>query len=156
MSGRSAASEPVPVFTCFEDFWKHYVTQHQHPVNQVMHIAGTFGGLACLGLAIFHSWIWLAALLPVGYGMSWIGHFLIERNRPLTFTYPLWSLRADYRLVGRLLLRRPLTRPTLALYQCEADSVDGAIHRQDYAGDTRKPTAVRVLSMEQRSSEPMV
>lgn len=152
MSGKSSSSSSVPAFNGFEDFWQHYVTQHQHPVNQLMHVVGTIGGLVCLGLAIYSSWMWLLILPSVGYGLTWIGHFAIERNRPLTFSYPLWSLRADYRLVARLLLRRPLTKPTIALYQGEVEKSDGAIRRQDHADDLHQPAGSRVLSGEHRST----
>jgi len=107
MSDKSMS--PQPQFACFGDFWQHYVSQHLHPVNQVLHAAGTIGGLICLVLAICLSWKWVLLALPVGYGTAWPGHYLVERNRPLTFTYPLWSVCADYRLLALVLTGRRIS-----------------------------------------------
>jgi hypothetical protein len=50
-------------------------------------------------------WLFPLALIP-GYGMAWIGHFFIEKNKPATFQYPLWSFMGDYKMIFKMLTGR--------------------------------------------------
>jgi hypothetical protein len=42
----------------------------------------------------------------VAYASAWLGHFVFEKNRPATFTHPLWSLRGDFRMFRLWVLGR--------------------------------------------------
>ena len=93
-------------FGSYEEFWPFYVSQHRAASTRALHFAGPTLVLACAAAAALVSPVWLLAMPVSGYGFSWIVHFACERNNPATFTYPLWSLRGDFRMYRLMLLGR--------------------------------------------------
>lgn len=83
----------------YADFWPLYLGEHRKVWTRRLHFFGTALGLALLiwALATANWWGLLAALIS-GYAFAWIGHAFIERNKPATFTHPLWSFISDVRM----------------------------------------------------------
>lgn len=98
----------------FSEFWPYYLQEHSKPRTRMLHYVGTS---LVVGIALYAlltgRMLWLLAIPVAGYGFAWVAHFAVERNRPATFTYPLWSLAADFKmwwlwLTGKL--ERELTK----------------------------------------------
>lgn len=92
----------------YDAFWLHYLREHARPGTRALHYAGTtLVVLLAAGALLTGNWLLFLAIPLAGYGFAWVAHWRVERNRPATFTYPAWSLRADFRmwwlwLTGRL------------------------------------------------------
>jgi hypothetical protein len=80
-------------------FWLRYLRAHADPRTRAIHAAGTTVASVLVAAAVLRGEPRLAALaLVCGYGPAWYAHAFIERNRPETFSAPLRSLAADYRM----------------------------------------------------------
>ncbi len=103
----------------YKDFWPSYLGEHSRGLTRLIHVAGTGVGLLLLLLALItQNWWLLLAALVCGYAFAWISHLLVEKNRPASFTHPLWSLFSDLRMFclfcqGRL--ERELQRHGISL-----------------------------------------
>ncbi|MCO4763365.1 MAG: DUF962 domain-containing protein [Myxococcales bacterium] len=114
-------------FQTFEEFWPFYLGEHRDPLCRKLHFVGTSLALASLGAAAVTGNPLFALGAPIaGYGFAWYGHFIVERNRPATFTYPLWSLRGDFRMF-KLTLQGKLDAEVTRLYGSSRPSADAPL-----------------------------
>ena len=86
-------------YQTYSDFWPYYLQEHAKPSTRLTHYVGTALVLLILARALLlQEWMWLFAVPLAGYGFAWFSHAFMERNKPATFTYPLWSLISDFRM----------------------------------------------------------
>jgi len=92
----------------YAEFWPYYLKEHARSGTRQFHVAGT---LISIIIAIFliadRKPVALLACPLIGYAFAWYSHFFIEKNRPATFKYPLWSFISDFKmaylfLIGKL------------------------------------------------------
>ena len=92
-------------FRSFAEFYPYYLGEHSNPTCRRLHFVGTSLVIALLAYTIGSGkWLLLLALPVFGYGFAWVGHFFFERNRPATFTHPLYSLIGDFVMFRDILL----------------------------------------------------
>ena len=91
-------------YKSFRDFYPYYLSEHTNPTCRVLHFIGSSIVLAALAIAIVTRNAWWFAVMPLaGYGFAWVGHFFFEKNRPATFTYPMYSFAGDWVMYFQLL-----------------------------------------------------
>ncbi len=94
-------------FKTFAEFWPFYLSQHSQVSNRMLHALGTAVALLTFFSAIYlQKYIWILAALPMGYLPAWAGHIFIEHNRPASWKHPLYSIIADFKMLGLMLLRK--------------------------------------------------
>lgn len=84
-------------FRSFAEFYPFYLGEHANRTCRRLHFLGSTLALVCLVLALTNAtWGWLLAGLLCGYGCAWIGHFVFEKNKPASFSRPLYSFMGDW------------------------------------------------------------
>lgn len=92
-------------FTTMAEFYPYYLREHSNRTNRRLHFIGTLLSIIGLGWVGRTGNIRFLIILPlIGYGFAWIGHYLVEKNKPATFKYPLLSFCSDFKLFFHMLI----------------------------------------------------
>ena len=84
-------------YTTLKEFYPYYLREHNDKYTKLFHFIGTSFTFFFLFAFIATFNFFYLILIPLsGYGFAWVSHFFIEKNKPATFTYPLFSLVSDY------------------------------------------------------------
>ncbi|GFE91524.1 DUF962 domain-containing protein [Steroidobacter agaridevorans] len=97
MDTKPATAVDPKSFQTFEEFYPFYLSEHSNRTCRLLHFIGSTLALGCLVLLIgTGDGYWLLVGLLCGYGFAWIGHFAFEKNKPASFSRPLYSFRGDW------------------------------------------------------------
>jgi hypothetical protein len=100
----NAMSERIKTF---KEFYGFYLDEHKKLGTRIFHFLGILFVFIVIGFVIYtgkERFLWYIPIF--GYGFAWLSHAFIERNKPATFKYPLWSLLSDFKLFFELLTGR--------------------------------------------------
>jgi hypothetical protein len=91
-------------YQSFREFWPFYVGEHHLKLTRIFHFIGTLSVITLIPMSFFYD-PYLLLIAPVtGYGFAWFSHYFIEKNRPATFIYPVWSLIADFKMFALMFI----------------------------------------------------
>ena len=94
-------------FRSFAEFYPFYLGEHANRTCRRLHFVGSSLALSCLLLMVVTGSLgWLLVGLLCGYGFAWLGHFGFEKNKPASFSRPLYSFMGDWVMYKDLLTGR--------------------------------------------------
>jgi hypothetical protein len=93
----SATAEQLKAVQSFQEFYPIYLGEHTDRTCRRLHFLGSTLSLACLAaLVVTRQPAFLLLALLCGYGFAWVGHFVFEKNKPASFSRPLYSFMGDW------------------------------------------------------------
>jgi hypothetical protein len=91
-------------FNSFQEFYPFYLSQHADLVCRRLHVLGSLLVLAALAAVLVSGqWRYLLLVPFLGYGFAWVGHFVFEKNKPATFSHPIYSFMGDWVMLYQVL-----------------------------------------------------
>ena len=110
-------------YETYKDFFPFYLREHSKKNTRILHYIGTIGYQALLwSLIVTQNYYFIPLILIAGYGPAWVAHFFIEKNKPATFKYPLYSFIGDWVMLKDIILGKVMnishspTLPSLSVF----------------------------------------
>lgn len=92
-------------FNSFSEFYPFYLSEHKKKLTKIFHATGSTIVLFIILFSIYNNNYKYLYFTPiVGYGFAWFSHFFIEKNKPATFKYPLYSFIGDWIMLKDILI----------------------------------------------------
>ncbi len=94
-------------FKNFTDYYRFYLSQHQHAGTRILHFLGTLVILTAVIYVLLTGktrFLWYIPIL--GFGLQWLSHFMFEGNKPVMMRYFFREVMADFRMFWELLSRK--------------------------------------------------
>ena len=83
-------------FSSFSEFYPYYLEEHKNKTTKLFHFIGSLFFLFFLiSFCIDFEIKKIAYAFLSAYGMAWFSHFFVEKNKPATFYYPIYSFMGD-------------------------------------------------------------
>lgn len=93
-------------FKNLAEFYPYYLEEHRNRMCRRMHFIGSALVLLALAAGMMVHWKFFLLMPFFGYGFAWLGHLIFEKNRPATFSHPLYSFLSDWLMFRDILLGR--------------------------------------------------
>tara|TARA_B110000438_G_scaffold291898_2_gene329480 strand:+ start:970 stop:1284 length:315 start_codon:yes stop_codon:yes gene_type:complete len=96
-----------PKFNSFKEFYPFYLSEHSKPLTKLLHAIGSILVIMVIIFSLYSSKWKTLYLAPItGYSFAWVSHFFIEKNKPATFKFPIYSFIADWVMLKDLITGR--------------------------------------------------
>jgi len=90
-----------------KEYYKHYLTLHQHPKCRLLHFIGQWATIFYTVMVVYSGYWLLLLLVPfVVYPFAWSGHYFFEKNKPAAFSDPWKAKMSDWIMFKDIILGR--------------------------------------------------